>query len=599
MAYRHLRAFVDALAEKGLLKIIDVEVDRHLEIAEIADRSVKQGGPALLFTNVKDSRYPLLINAFGSYHHLNVAFEIDRIDEIGDRITSLMDLSRYQTLRGSVRAVPSLAKLATSIFPRRVRKAPCQEIVEREPDLGTLPILTCWPEDGGPFITLPLVITKDPETGSQNVGMYRLHVYDRNTTGMHWHIHKDGRRIYEKYQTRGGRMPVSVAIGGDPSLIYAATAPMPKAINEMLFAGFIRGKRLPIVKSITNDIYVPAQADFILEGYVDVDETRLEGPFGDHTGYYSLADQYPVFHVTCLTHRRDAIYPATIVGRPPMEDCYLAKATERIFLPFLKMLFPEVIDISFPLEGVFHNCVIVQAKHEYPGQARKIMHGFWGLAQMMYTKMVIVVGPEIDPHDHRAVALTLCCRIDPRRDLVLVEGPLDALDHASPAPHYGHKLGIDLTAEPAITTPPLSQKVDLSALQKRDDALRGIAFPFDRHPQALAVIAIRKTEPNQVRRLLRNLWQTEPIGGVKVMIVVDDSVDYRDFSTVAWKLFNNIDAGRDLVVFDDEKGGCHLGVDATKKGALDGHPRDWPHDIVMDEATKAKVTERWQAYGLD
>lgn len=604
MAHKDLSAFIKALEEKNLLRRIDVEVDRHLEITEIADRSVKEEGPALLFTNVKDSRFPLLINAFGSYDHLNVAFEVGHIDEVGARIADLLNLSNYSTWKNKIRALPKLAKLAT-VFPKKVRRAPCQEVVIDKPNLFELPILTCWPGDGGPFITLPLVITKDPETGGQNVGMYRLHVYDENTTGMHWHIHKDGRRIYEKYQERGGRMPVSVAIGGDPSLIYAATAPLPKMIDEMLFAGFVRNKRLRTVKSRTSDIYVPAEADFVIEGYVDIDELRKEGPFGDHTGYYSLADMYPVFHVTCITHRRNAVYPATIVGRPPMEDCYIAKATERIFLPLLKMLFPEVLDMSFPLEGVFHNCVIVRAKQEYPAQARKLMHGFWGMAQMMYTKMVIVVGPDVDPHDYTAIAKQLFHNIDYRRDLVVVDGPLDALDHSSPQAHVGHKLGIDLTAEPAEPAPeiPLPPPEMFKSLQADFPALQGLHFPFVDTPQDCLVVAIHKLERDHVRKLLHYLWNTEPFDGVKTIIVLDDStdenIDYRDFSTVSWKIFNNIDAGRDLVFSEGRDGLGRLGIDATKKTPLDGHTRPWPDDIVMDDATKEKVTERWAEYGLD
>ncbi|MEG0874945.1 MAG: menaquinone biosynthesis decarboxylase [Clostridiales bacterium] len=447
MAYKNLGEFITALEKKNLLKRITATVNRDLEITEIADRVVKNQGPALLFENVEGSPYPLLINAFGSYQHVNTAFEVESLDDIGDKIADLMDLSNYHDLMSKIKSVPKIAKLA-NIFPKKVNTAPCQEVVE-EPDLDKLPILKCWPGDGGRFITLPLVITKDPEDGTQNIGMYRLHVYDKKTTGMHWHIHKDGKRIYEKYEKLGTTMPVSVALGCDPATLYSATAPLPKIIDELIFAAFIRGERLETVKSKTNDIYVPANAEFILEGYVDINETRVEGPFGDHTGYYSLEDEYPVFHLTCVTHRKNPIYPATIVGRPPMEDCFLAKATERFFLPLLKAIFPEVVDLSFPLEGVFHNCVIVSIKKQYPKQPQKIMHGFWGMAQMMYTKMIIVVDEDVNPQDYSTVAWKVFNNIDAQRDLVIVEGPLDALDHASPQPLYGHKLGIDATKKNA------------------------------------------------------------------------------------------------------------------------------------------------------
>lgn len=444
MAYKNLQDFMKTLEEKKLLKRISAKVSSDLEITEITDRVSKAYGPALLFENVEGSKYPVLINAFGSYERLNLALEVDNIDSIAEDIKNLMDMSSYLGLINKIKAVPKVARLA-AVFPRKVDKAPCQEVVE-DPDLSTLPILKCWPEDGGKFITLPLVITRDPETGLQNMGMYRLQVYDNKTTGMHWHMHKDGREIYEKYRKLGGKMPVSVAIGTDPATTYAATAPLPKEIDEMLFSGFLRKWPLEIVKCKTNDIYVPANAEFVLEGYVDVNEAlREEGPFGDHTGYYSLKDMYPVFHLTCITHKKDAIYPTTIVGKPPMEDCYLGKATERVFLPLLKIQVPEIIDMNFPLEGVFHNCVIVSIKKRYPGHAKKVMHAIWGMGQMMYTKMIIVVDENVSPQDISTVAWKVFNNIDAKRDVVIVEGPLDALDHASNLPHYGHKMGIDAT----------------------------------------------------------------------------------------------------------------------------------------------------------
>lgn len=440
MAYNDLQDFINHLREKKLLDEIEIEVDSDLEITEIADRVSKKYGNALLFKNVKNSDYPVLINSLGTYERMNYGLEVESLDDIAETIMDFMDVSNYITTMNKVKYIPKLAR----VFPEKVKNAPCQEVIE-EPDLNTLPILKCWPEDGGRYITLPLVITVDPETNQQNVGMYRLQVYNKNTTGMHWHLHKDGKEIYEKYKKLGKRMPVSVALGCDPATIYAATAPLPKMMDEMIFAGFLRKSPVEIVKCITNDIYVPANAEFILEGYVDLDEKRLEGPFGDHTGYYSLSDMYPVFHIEKITRKKNPVYPTTIVGKPPMEDCYLGKATERIFLPLIKIQCPEIVDMNFPLEGIFHNCVIVSIKKAYPRHAHKLMNSLWGLGQMMYTKMIIVVDENIDPQDISTVAWKVFNNIDPKRDIVISDGPLDALDHASNTPRYGSRLGIDAT----------------------------------------------------------------------------------------------------------------------------------------------------------
>ena len=446
MAYKDLQDFIKHLDGKGLLKRIHTEVDSELEITEIADRVSKKYGPALLFENVKGSSYPVLINAMGTYERMSMALGVEKLDDIGNDIEKFIDMSNYLGIMKKIKSLPRLARM-TSVFPLKLpTKGACQEVVENDPDLFTLPILKCWPDDAGRFITLPLVITKDPENGIQNMGMYRLQVFDKNTTGMHWHLHKDGREIYDKYKVLGGKMPVSVALGCDPAVTYSATAPLPKMIDEMMFAGFLRKAPVKLVKSTTNDIYVPGDAEFIIEGYVDVNEDlRLEGPFGDHTGYYSLADYYPAFHVICITHKKNAVYPATVVGKPPMEDCYMGKATERIFLPLLKMQHPEIVNFNFPLEGVFHNCVIVSIKKRFPGHAKKIMNSLWGMGQMMYTKMIIVVDENIDPSDLSTVAWKVFNNIDAKSDVVISEGPLDALDHASNLPHYGYRMGIDAT----------------------------------------------------------------------------------------------------------------------------------------------------------
>lgn len=450
MAFNDLREFINELEQRGLLKRIKTEVDCDLEITEITDRVSKMEGSrnvALLFENVKGYDVPVLMNAFGSMERMALALGVESLDEIAADIQEILRLPSIslQTKLDLVKIIPK-AKRAMN-FPKYVKKAPCKEvIIKDQPSLEKFPILKCWPQDGGKFITLPLVFTKNPKTGKRNVGMYRLQVYDGQTTGMHWHIHKNGAENYRAHQEMGlDRIEVAVAIGGDPVITYCATAPLPKDIDEMVLAGFLRKKSVEMIKCETVDLEVPAQSEIILEGYVLMNELRWEGPFGDHTGYYSLADDYPVFHITCITHRKDPIYPATIVGKPPMEDCYLAKATERIFLPFLKAQIPEIVDINLPLEGVFHNCAVVSIKKTYPQAAKKVMHAIWGMGQMMFTKMIIVVDSHVNVQDMKEVWWRVYNNIDAKRDIVMVEGPLDALDHSSPMPHWGTKVGIDAT----------------------------------------------------------------------------------------------------------------------------------------------------------
>lgn len=449
MAFKDLQQYMEALAGRGELVEITAEVDRDLEITEIADRVMKAGGPALLFRNVAGSPYPLLINAFGTYERMAFALGTDGeggLDAIAAEIADLIDLPSYMSFIGAAKSIPKLTRLACVLPVPALLGAPCQEVIEDDVDLDRIPVLKCWPQDGGRFFTLPLVFTKDPDTGRQNVGMYRMQIFDKTSTGMHWHLHKDGRSLWEKWKARGERMPVAVALGCDPATIYAATAPLPPFIDETMFAGFLRKAPLERVKCTTIDIDVPARAEFVLEGYVDPQEPlREEGPFGDHTGYYSLKGYYPVFHVQRITRKREPVYNCTIVGKPPMEDCFLGKATERIFLPLLKMQLPEIVDINFPLEGVFHNCLLVSIRKRYPGHAKKVMHALWGMGQMMYTKLIVVVDEDVDPQDISTVAWKAFNNIDAARDLTIVDGPLDALDHASPLPHFGHKLGVDAT----------------------------------------------------------------------------------------------------------------------------------------------------------
>ena len=450
MAYKDLREFINVLESRHLLKRITAEVDANLEITEITDRVSKMKGKdnvALLFEHVKGYNMPVLMNAFGSYERMALALGVEKLDDIGDEIRSLLRLP-YISFSHKMDLVQLIPMMKHAInFPKYVSHAPCQEVIERDnPSLDILPILKCWPQDGGPFVTLPLVFTKNPATDKRNVGMYRLQKYDARTTGMHWHIHKNGAENYRDAKKRGmTRLEAAVAIGTDPVLTYAATAPLPRDIDEMVFAGFLRHKSVELTKCVTVNLEVPATSEIVLEGYVDVDESRVEGPFGDHTGYYSLADDYPVFHITCITHRKNPVYAATVVGKPPMEDCYIAKATERIFLPLLQQMLPEIIDINMPLEGVFHDCVIVSIKKQYPMHARKVMHALWGMGQMMNVKMIIVVDAHVNVQDISEVAWRVFNNIDANQDLEIVHGPLDVLDHSSPMAKWGAKLGIDAT----------------------------------------------------------------------------------------------------------------------------------------------------------
>jgi len=451
MAYRGLQDFIAALDRAGELKRIGAQVDPKLEISAIADKIMREpgGGSALLFENVKGSSYPLAINLMGSERRMAMALGAQTLDgkarEIEGLVTwgwSLMrDFNVFKAVPGALPKIPA----AYSLIPRRKARGACQEVIDDAAGFDSLPVITCWPEDGGPFLTLPLVCTEDPETGKRNVGMYRMQVYDNKTAGMHWHLHKDGAHFFEKNKKRGERMPVAVALGCDPAVIYASTAPLPEGVWEMMFAGFLRGKRAEVCKATLSDILVPADAEFILEGYVDPNETRMEGPFGDHTGFYSLPDEYPVFHLERITRRKNPVYPATIVGIPPKEDCWMGKATERLFLPLLKQLCPDIVDLAMPFEGVFHNCVIVSVRKRFPGQARKVFNFIWGMGQMMYTKCIIAVDEDVNPHNSSEVAWRAFNNVDARRDLVFSDGPLDALDHSSPLPRYGCRIAIDAT----------------------------------------------------------------------------------------------------------------------------------------------------------
>ncbi len=447
MAYDGLRAFVETLERGGDLVRVRREVDPNLELAEIADRTMKAGGPALLFENVKGSPFPLLINAYGTRRRMSRALGVDDLEQHARTIEQLVHTRAPKSGRELAAMAGSLPALANAV-PRKVTTAACQEVVQLGDaiDLMSLPVMTCWPKDGGPFFTLPNVITKDPDTGARNIGMYRMQRIDRRTTAMHWQIHKTGARHFRRAKELGRRLEVAVAFGGDPALTYAATAPLPDGIDEWMFAGFLRGKPVEHVRCKTVDLDVPACADFVLEGYVDPSEELFaEGPFGDHTGYYTPVDAFPRFHVTALTHRQNAIYPATLVGPPPMEDEWLGKATERLFLPLLRMIFPEIVDMHLPVEGAFHNLVLISIKKQYPFHASRIAHGLWGSGQMSFSKVICVLDDDVDVQNTAEVAWRLLANLDPKRDIAMVDGPVDQLDHGANQALYGGKMCIDGT----------------------------------------------------------------------------------------------------------------------------------------------------------
>ncbi|HLH39269.1 MAG TPA: menaquinone biosynthesis decarboxylase [Bryobacteraceae bacterium] len=443
MAYQDLREFVHALEKAKELKRISFEVDPELEIAEFADRSVKSGGPALLFEKPKGSSVPVLINAFASMRRMEIALEVDSVDEIARRISEFLEMRMPEGLIGKLKMLPKLAEMG-AFFPKTVSGGPCKEVIRRgDFSLDEFPILKCWPEDGGRFITLPMVFSKNPDTGKRNCGCYRMQVYDGRTTGMHWQTHKQGAEHYRRSQQK--RMEVAVAIGADPATMYSAILPLPPDLDEMMIAGFLRGRPVEMVKCETVDLEVPAQAEIVLEGYVELGELRREGPFGDHTGFYSLEDDYPVFHLTCVTHRNQPIYATTIVGPPPMEDFYMGKAIERIFLPLMRLQLPEIRDVCMPAEGIFHNLILVSIRKSYPGQARKVMHAIWGLGQAMFSKCIVVVDEDVDVQNVSEVAWKALNNIDPERDIQFVLGPVDSLDHSSRLPNFGSKMGVDAT----------------------------------------------------------------------------------------------------------------------------------------------------------
>ena len=598
MNYPSLREFIDRLDREGELLRIKESVSPILEITEITDRVSKQlgGGKALLFENVEGSSMPVLINAFGSSKRMNMALGVHDIEDIPKRIEQYIKIPPPATMLDKVKLLPMLLQ-AAQFPPKLVNKAhpPCQEIVHLgdDIDLGAIPVLQCWPEDAGRFITFPIVINRSVDKKIRNVGLYRMQVYDRNTTAMHWHIHKDGAHFFHEFKKLGKKMEVAIALGADPASCYSASAPLPYGIDEFLLAGFIRKKSVPLVKCKTVDLEVPANAEIVLEGYIDPSEMRLEGPFGDHTGYYSQDGDFPVVHLTAITHRKDPVYLTTIVGKPPQEDFYLGRATERIFLPLLKTQLPEIVDMDMPVEGVFHNCVIVSIDKRYPMQSRRLMSALWGLGQMSFVKTIVTVDADVNVHDYEEVARILLSTVDFETDLFFSEGILDVLNHGSDQMLYGSKLGIDLTNK--IEGEPGYGKKD--HLHAHPPAFPTQEAVIEVSPEVKAVaeiqnsillVALDKTVPNQGKQFIDSFFNHPNFSTVEIVIVLEGHVDLTNISIVMWKFFNNIDPKRDFY-FRDER----LGIDATQKFPEEGYQQNWPEEIEMTAEIKTKVDIKW------
>lgn len=561
-----LSKFIQKLQDENELIVVSERVSTYLEITEITDRISKaptNRNKALLFTN-NGTEYPLLINALGSEKRICIALNCNTLDEHKTEIEQLFQTvtSPKKTISDKLAVVPLMAKL-TNWFPKHsCKKGACQEVVEHDVDLDKIPILHCWKHDAGRFITLPMVITQHPETHARNMGMYRMQVVDKQTTGMHWHQNKTGANHYEAYKRLGLRMPVSVAIGGSPANIFSATAPLPENIDESILTGFLQKQPVTLVKCITNDLEVPADADFVLEGYVDPQEEKfLEGPFGDHTGFYSLPDYYPKFHITCITHKRNAIYPATIVGIPPMEDAWMGKATERIFLAPIKMLFcPELVDYVMPFEGVSHNLVVAKIKKYFNGQVQKVINAFWGAGQMASNKTLIIVDEDCDITKSESIRKAIETNFNPNDDTIIQQGQLDVLDHSGPKIGFGSKLAIDAT-------------------RKEQSHNRRIVFlPVGNKPH--------ETKIETAKQLL----QTEPdICGI---VLHDNTLDSSNTKDIIWNVLNNYNPHKDCTL---EKNCLILdGSSKTEQEQL----RDWPMPVTSDDATIALVNEKWEKLGL-
>lgn len=608
MAYKNLNEFIEVLEKNDELIRIKEFVNPELEITEITDRISKQagGGKALLFENT-GTDFPVLINFFGSLKRMCLSLGVEDLDEIGEGIDSLFKelASPKESFLEKLKMLPRLKKMSDWMPSVIAGKGACQEVVNLTPDITKLPVLKCWPFDGGRFITFPMVNTKDPETGIRNIGMYRMQVFGPNETGMHWHRHKVGARHYEAYKKKGTLMPIAVALGGDPVYTYAATAPMPDNLDEYILAGFLRKKRVKLVRCITVDLEVPEDVDFVIEGYVDPnEELAWEGPFGDHTGFYSLADWYPRFHITCITHRKKAIYTATIVGVPPMEDAYIAKATERIFLtPIRLSMLPELEDMSLPIEGVAHNISVVKIKNSFPGHAYKVMNALWGAGQMMFNKILVAVDGDVNIHNSTELAQVISDNVNLSNDLFFSKGPLDVLDHSSEQPCFGSKIFIDATSKK------LSERkhffnLDVESIAEElsplPDGVTAYNSALIANRISVLIVSIDKTNSLNLNQLSAKLFRINSLRNLKAIIIVDKEVDVKNISLAIWYLAGNYEPQRDTFLINDQEGDVtHVVLDGTRKVYPSDKPsREWPNVVMMDSKTINHIDSKWEKLGI-
>jgi 4-hydroxy-3-polyprenylbenzoate decarboxylase len=643
MAWKNQQAFIDALDKAGELIRIQTYVDPKLEIAEITDRISKSGhgGKAILFENTGYD-FPVLMNAYGSEKRMCMALGVSHLDDVAKEIESLFHLlsSPKESILDKLKLLPKLGQFASWMPKVKKGRGECQEVVMANPDITKLPVITCWPKDGGPFVTLPVIHTKDPNTKSRNVGMYRMQVFGPVLTGMHWHKHKVSAKHFAEYKKLNKRMPVAVALGGDPVYAYSATAPLPENVDEYMLAGFLRKKKVELVKCISQpDVEVPADADFIIEGYVDpADELIWEGPFGDHTGYYSLPDWYPKFHITSITHKKNAVYPATIVGIPPQEDAWLGKATERIFLAPIKMtMVPEITDMDMPIEGVFHNLVITQIKKDYAGQGQKVMNAMWGAGQMMFNKILVLASQKLpggaasspdDLHhsngsqvmdsykisEYLPLAQDVFRNLNPATDIYFSTGPMDVLDHSCSKMGFGGKMCIDGTVkmeeevDDGYAKPGVGNREAINLVKNKFAEIATINSSLLAKDIPCLIIAVKKNRPGHVNELHEQVCELPEMEGIKMILYVEHTVDANDLTTALWRFCNNLDPKRDYHLYKqparsmnkqtNQYAAC-MGLDGTRKTReFDNFHRDWPNIIVADDKTIQSVDEKWSSLGI-
>ncbi|MDI3320404.1 menaquinone biosynthesis decarboxylase [Pinibacter soli] len=617
MAYKNQQEFIQALESAGELVRIKEYVNPALEIAEITDRISKSGngGKALLFENTGYD-FPVLMNAYGSEKRMCMALGVNHLDDVAKEIEGLFKMlsAPKENIIDKLKLLPKLSQFASWMPKVKNGRGECQEVVMTTPDITKLPVITCWPKDGGPFVTLPVIHTKDPNTNARNVGMYRMQVFSPTLTGMHWHKHKVSAKHFSEYKKLNKRMPVAVALGGDPAYAYSATAPLPENVDEYMLAGFLRKKKVELVKCITQpEIEVPADADFIIEGHVDPgDELIWEGPFGDHTGYYSLPDWYPRFHITAITHKKNAVYPATIVGIPPQEDAWLGKATERIFLAPIKMtMVPEIIDMDMPIEGVFHNLVIAQIEKSYAGQGQKVMNAMWGAGQMMFNKILVLGDQHVKIQDYKALAKYVFANLDVANDVIISTGPMDVLDHSCNKLGFGGKICIDGTKkmeeeiEDCNWLTPTAFALNENSLLQLYTEIRSVNTALLKHGVGCIIVSIEKNRRHHVKEMHEQLCKLPEMEGIKMILYVEHTVDAKDLPTALWRFCNNLDPKRDSFLVKNAsitqagKTFACLGLDGTRKTKeLDGFQRDWPNIIVAADETIKSVDEKWNKLGL-